>query len=194
MKSYVTYDAVGRLTGGFLQEVQPEHEASHIEVHESVRINWTAFRATSERTGVEPIDTPVDDAAILRAKVEKAIAQTYSDVDAVTFAAVGNRAEEYKDAEAAARAFAAAGYVGDVDVGVASYAQFNPTGQEQNLQWAADQIIQRADVFAQAKLAMRTERFAHQAAMRSAANADELGAAVSAWDAFIAATRTSLGV
>jgi hypothetical protein len=123
-----------------------------------------------------------------------AINATYADVDAVTAAAVGNRVEEYRDAEAAARAFVEAGYEGAVDEYVSSYAKYNPTGEERTDAWAADQIIARADAFRAAQKSMRTERFACQAEMRAAATPEQLGAAVHAWETFIAEIRSALGV
>jgi hypothetical protein len=128
-----------------------------------------------------------------RTKAE-AIAKSYRDVDKVTEDAIGRRSEEYKDAAAAARAYAAAGYEGAVDEDISSYAQFNPTGKAQTNQWAADQIIARADAMEAAKKSMRSKRFEHQAAMRAATTAEELAVAVAAWDAFIAATRAELGL
>lgn len=122
------------------------------------------------------------------------IAKTYVDVDGVILAAVGNRAEEYKDAEAAARAFLEAGGEGDVDVAVSSYAEFNPTGEAQTNAWAAEQIIQRADAFRTAQKAMRAERFARQAEMRAASTQDELASAVLVWETFIAGIVSGLGL
>lgn len=130
----------------------------------------------------------------LAAAINAADRKTYTDVDTVTADAVGNRTEEYRDAEEAARAFAAAGYEGDVDLSVSSYAQFNPTGEAQTNQWAADQIITRADAFRAAQKEMRAKRFESQAAIRAATNLDELNAAVAAWDQFIAETRSALGL
>jgi hypothetical protein len=134
---------------------------------------------------------PSIDLAALRTA---ALAKTYTDVDAVVRDAIGNRAEEYKDAAAAARAYAAAGYEGEVDEGISSYALFNPTGEAQANQWAAEQIIARADAMDTAKRSMRSKRFEHQAAMRAASTPEELDAAVAAWDAFIVETRASLGI
>jgi hypothetical protein len=123
-----------------------------------------------------------------------AIAKTYPDVDAVYDAAVGSRTEEYKDAEADARAFAAAGYTGGVSEYVSDYALHNPTLLVQTNQWAADQIIARADAFAAAKLLMRSTRFARQADMRAATTQAGLNAAVAAWGSFISSTRSALGL
>jgi hypothetical protein len=134
---------------------------------------------------------PVVDLPALKAA---AITKTYADVDGVYKAAIGRRATEYQDAEDAARAFAAAGYMGDVSEYVSDYAAHNVTGEAQTDQWAADQIIARADAFRAAQAAMRTKRFEWQAAMRAASTPDELAAAVAAWNGFIAALRGQLGL
>lgn len=55
MKSYVTYDDAGHLTGAFLQDVQPAHEACYIEVSSEQRINWPLYRANAARNGLELI-------------------------------------------------------------------------------------------------------------------------------------------
>jgi hypothetical protein len=134
---------------------------------------------------------PAVDMAALK---DTALARTYADVDKVTFDAVGNRVEEYKDAEAAARAYVAAGYTGDADSDISSYARHNPTGMEQTSQWAADQIIARADAFRAAQKAMRAKRFECQAAMRAATAPEGLAMAVQDWDGFITQTRADLGL
>jgi len=152
-------------------------------VAESARLAWNdGDPAWVDNDTVDPVD------------LAAALARCYTDIDAVVIAAVGARTEEYKDAEAAARAYRAAGYEGEVDVDVSSFALHNPTGEEQSNQWAADQIIARADAFASARKVMRSTRFASQAAMRAAATPAELATAVDAWLAFIAEIRTSLGL
>jgi hypothetical protein len=123
-----------------------------------------------------------------------AIARTYTDVDAVYEAAIGRRATEYQKAEEAARAFAAAGYEGEISTYVSGWAQYNPTGQAQSNRWAADQIIARADAFRTAEESMRNIRFQCQAQMRAAEDAEQLAAAVATWDSFIAGTRAALGL
>lgn len=123
-----------------------------------------------------------------------AVSKTYKDVDSIYEAAIGNRATEYKEAEIDARAFAAAGFVGDVSEYVSWYATYNPTGSVQSNQWAAEQIIARADAFAAAQKAMRCTRFQRQAQMHSAATEEELAATVSAWDGFISTLRGQLGL
>lgn len=119
-----------------------------------------------------------------------AISKTYSDVDAVYFAAVGNREEEYKDAEVVARAFKAAGHIGTVSLYISHWAAVKGFTNQQ----ATDAIIAKADSLAAAKLALRNTRFDSQAAMTAATTQAQLDAAVASWNAFIASTKTSLGL
>lgn len=188
---YVTYTADGTLDGCFFQVPAGDHVGRTIEVDETVAGNWPTYRANDARDGVElmPAVVPLVDLEAVRTA---AIAQTYADVDAIIAAAVGNRVEEYRDAESAARAYVAAGYSGDVDRSVSTYAQYNPTGQVQTNQWAADQIIARADVFRSAQLDMRDQRFISQAGMRTATTQTELQAAIDTWGKFITDTRANL--
>lgn len=130
----------------------------------------------------------------LKHSADAAIAVTYADVDAVYSDAVGQRGPEYTDAETDARAFVAAGYAGTPSPYVSDFAAHNPTGAVQSNQWAADNIIARADAFKSAKLAMRTTRFVRQAEMRAATSAADLDAAVAKWKGFIVGLRAALGL
>lgn len=147
-----------------------------------------------DATPDEIAEIEVRQVVALPAAALAAVAKTYRDVDGIHEAAVGSRATEYADAEIAARAFVAAGYAGTVSDYVAGFALNNPTGIAQTNQWAADQIIARADAFHAAKLALRSQRFARQAEMRAATTDEELATAVSAWDGFIATVRAQLGL
>jgi hypothetical protein len=188
---YVTFIENGTLDGSYLQVPPEEHQGRMIVVDDATRDAWVNYVANEARDGVEPLPP---DSVDLDALKSAAIAKTYADVDAVYDAAVGRRATEYQEAEAAARAFADAGYAGDVSEYVSDYALHNPTGAEQSNQWAADQIIARADAFRAAQKAMRTQRFAGQAAMRAATTPEQLAAAQESWAAFIAETRAELGL
>ena len=55
MKSYVTHDADGNLTGAYLQEVPAEHADAYIEVSDELRIGWPMYRANEVRNGLELI-------------------------------------------------------------------------------------------------------------------------------------------
>lgn len=120
--------------------------------------------------------------------VSDAIAKTYSDVDAIYAMAIGNRAEEYKQAEADARAYAAAGYTGTPTAYVSGWAAAKGLTSQQS----ADAIIARADALVAAKLSLRNQRFTSQAAMSAATTRAELDTAVAAWNAFVAATKVAL--
>lgn len=51
---YVTYDPVtGALTGSYLQDLLPEHEAHHIVIDDATSLNWPAYQANAARDGVE---------------------------------------------------------------------------------------------------------------------------------------------
>jgi hypothetical protein len=189
---YVTFDVDGRLDGCYLQPLREEHAERMIVIDEALAPAWVNYRANEARDGIEPMPRPaMQDIESLKVA---ALARTYADVDAVTRAAVGDRAEEYRDAEVAARAFVASGYEGDVDESVSSYAQYNPTGQGQSNTWAAEQIIARADAFRAAQKTMRSRRFASQSEIRLADTPEALEAAVEAWSEFIAGIRAALGV
>lgn len=149
--------------------------------------NWALVDFTADELAARAVNE-------LPARINAAVAKCYPDIDAIYTDAVGNRTEEYRDAESDARSFKAGGYVGVASDYVHDFALKNPTGAVQTDQWAADQIIARADAFASAKLSMRSQRFASQAAMRAAATDAELDAAVSDWNSFIATTRQNLGL
>jgi hypothetical protein len=194
MVGYVTFLADGTLDGSYFQVPPEEHLIRMIEVDDAIRAAWVNYRANDARDGVELLPPAAPAPVDLDALKAAAIGRTYADVDAVYDAAIGRRATEYQEAEAAARAFADAGYAGDVSEYVSDYALHNPTGTEQSNLWAADQIIARADAFRAAQKAMRTQRFAGQAAMRAATTPEQLAAAQESWAAFITETRAELGL
>ena len=131
------------------------------------------------------------DTQVLADAIDAAVAKCYPDIDAVYADAIGNRAVEYTDAETDARAFIAGGAVTE---NVSSFAVSNPTGQPQTNQWAAEQIIARADAFKTAQVAMRTQRFDTQSAIRACASLATLAQVVYLWDQFITNLRTQLGL
>lgn len=134
------------------------------------------------------------DTLAMEARIEAALAATYVDVDRVYADCVGNRTEEYKDSETDARAFAAAGYVGEPTANVSSFARRNPTGVAQTNEWAAKQIIAQADAYSAAKIAMREQRFDTQADMRACTTLADLAQVSHAWDQFIIQLRAGLGL
>lgn len=136
-----------------------------------------------------------EDSVPLAAHIKAAIDATYPDVDAIYEAAVGRRTTEYTRAEEAAREYVAAEVKpAIVSSYITGHAERNPTGEVQTNEWAAQQIIERADAFRWAELQMRNARFAHQADMRAATSAEELEAVVESWRGFIEWLREILGV
>lgn len=148
------------------------------------RLKWLDFGAAPEWEPPALVDLQA-----------AAIAKTYPDVDAVYDAAVGRRVTEYARAEAAAREYMAADVkptvVSDY---IAGHAANNPTGEQQTNEWAARQIIERADAFRWAELQMRNVRFARQAEMRAATSLEELAAAMAEWEEFLTWLRSILGL
>lgn len=122
-----------------------------------------------------PIPTLADQIEAFRRKVD-------ADVDMITFATIGNRAQEYLRAEAQAQAFKDAGYPADaVPPAVASAVQaLGGTAQEQ-----ADDILAQASLWYGVQDAMRLQRLTHK---HQALGADEgqLAVLVASWGAFVA--------
>jgi hypothetical protein len=117
-----------------------------------------------------------------------AIEKTYTDVDGIYALAVGNRAEEYKQAEADARAFKSAGYSGTPSEYISGWATVKGLTNQQS----ADAIIARADALATTKLSMRNQRFTSQAAMLAAKTQAKLDTAIAEWDTFIVTIKAAL--
>jgi len=117
-----------------------------------------------------------------------AILKTYGDVDYIYTLAVGMRGEEYRTAEADARAYKAAGYTGTPSAYITGWAAAKGLTNVQS----ADAIIARADALAAAKIALRNQRFTSQSAMQAASTSATLKVATDAWDIFIANIKASL--
>jgi adenylosuccinate lyase len=159
----------------------------------AVKKDGTGFRAVLSENDVDvatEVFSTSQPMVALTSLVTGAIATTYTDVDAIYAAAIGNRKTEYEEAEQAALAFQAAGYTGTASPYVADYAVTADITDQQS----ADLIIARANGLRAAVLAMRSTRFTAQSAMRAATTPAELDAAVAAWRAFITQVRTSLGL
>lgn len=111
-----------------------------------------------------------------------------ADADAIYASALGNRETEYKQAEAEASAFRAAGYLGQVPEYVQAWASVKGA----SAQWAADNILSTATAWRAAQAQIRTNRLACKEAARAATTAEELAPVVAQWDAFVVAITTQL--
>lgn len=167
---------------------------------QTITVNWqdgtsTTYTSADEAQYLADTGRTADFAALAGAgqtsladRQASAIAKTYADVDDVYALAIGNRAEEYKQAETDARAYAAAGYTGTPTAYVSGWA----AAKGLTNQHSADAIIARADALTAAKLSLRNQRFTSQAAMTTATAHAELDTAIAAWDSYVAVTKVAL--
>ena len=152
---YVTYDDTGNLTGSYRQELRPEHAECSLVLDQDLGPAWPNYRMNAARDGIEALP-PAEPAAFdlvafksgLAASVDTAIAAIYSKW--LRFDA------EYVAREAAARAFVAAGYVGNPGIWVTGFA--TPTGLTDAA--AADLIVTQADGLRVALEAIGEQRMA----------------------------------
>lgn len=197
MTQYAISTLAGRVLGFAESDTMPVlHDAGRIaHVMVTPVPGWpTAPTATSE-LWVSNGELRWVEAGLLDECRAECIAKTYRDVDAVYEAAIGKREPEYVEAESVARAYLAAdpkpAIVSDY---ITAHAANNATGLVQTNDWAAQQIVERADAFRWAKLQMRTMRFTRQRDMRTATTHEALNAAVAQWEGFITWLRSTLGL
>lgn len=119
-----------------------------------------------------------------------AVAQIDSDTDAIYGAVLGNRAQEYLDAEVAAQVYKDAGYTGTVPDDVQCYA----TAKGWTAQQAADDILATAAAWRPAKSSIRANRLAAKEAVRDSLTISEVEAVLAWWVIFVVAIRTQLGI
>lgn len=112
------------------------------------------------------------------------------DTDAIYGAVVGNRGHEYTDAEAQAVAFKTGAGALLAGNKVQSWA----TAKSWSATQAADDIIAQAAAWRSAEDAIRANRLAKKEAAKSAANTTALIAIETAWDAFVVAIKSQLGL
>ena len=112
--------------------------------------------------------------------------QIDAEADAIIAAVIGNRGQEYVDAEAGAAAFKATGYTGPVPGAVQVWA----TVEGQSATWAADDILTQAAAWRAASLAIRQARLTAKKGVREG----DAAAALAAWAGFVSTIKTQLGV
>ena len=134
--------------------------------------------------------TAPDPAVVLVAARAAALVKIDAETDKVYGDVVGNKGEEYRSAEADAKAFIAANYTGTAGGGVTSWA----TAKGWTTTQAADDILAQATAWRNAQNAIRANRLARKEAARAAADLAALGAITAQWNGFLTAIRTQLGV
>jgi hypothetical protein len=113
-----------------------------------------------------------------------------ADADRIYGDVLGNRGEEYRAAEADAKAFKAAGYSGPVPAGVSSWV----AACGMSAQAAADDILATADGWRGAMAQIRATRLLRKKDVESAADQAGIDAALTAWAGFVTAMRVGLGL
>lgn len=108
------------------------------------------------------------------------------DADAIVRDVIGDRGEEYRQAEADALAFQAAGFTGPAPASVAVWAQASGMTE----QAAAEDVLAQAAAWRAALLAIRQSRLTAKAGVRAGTVDD----ALAAWSTFVAGIRLQLGV
>ncbi len=122
------------------------------------------------------------------ASIADVVRQIDADTDALYATVLGLRTTEYQKAEDQARAYRAAGYVGDGPKAVAAWA--NATGE--SAQWAADDIIATADAWHTAEDAIREQRLMCKQLARNATTDATLNLVRIQWFAFLTQIRAQL--
>jgi hypothetical protein len=133
---------------------------------------------------------PPSSVPTLAEQIAAAVRQIDADADRIYGDVLGNRGEEYKAAEADAKAFKTAGYSGAAPVGVASWV----AASGMSAQSAADDILVTAEAWRDAMGQIRTQRLWHKEQARRAVDRTALDLALAQWSGFVAAMRIGLGL
>lgn len=173
----------------------PNHTTANATIHEGVTLppDWLGGSYSyldGVWTVVDPIAQAAKIAAELQAAIEAAKNKINADADKIYGDVVGNKGEEYRSAEADAKAFIAALYTGTAGGGVTSWATAKGWT---NTQAAAD-IITQATAWRGAQAAIRANRLVRKEAVKAAVDLTALNTAMAQWAGFAAAIRGQLGV
>ena len=129
-------------------------------------------------------------AAVLAAAKAAAILKIDIETDKVYGDVVGNKGEEYRSAEADAKAFIAANFIGVAGGGVTSWATAKGWTNTQ----AANDIISQATAWRGAQNAIRANRLARKEAVKAAVDLAALDATTAQWSGFLTVIRGQLSV
>ena len=106
---------------------------------------------------------------------------------------IGNRGEEYRQAEADAMQFKAAGYAGDVPPFVADHLAAKQ-GEGWNARQACDDILATSTAWRGAQAQIRANRLQCKELARQSADAAALHVALQQWSGFVATIRAALAI
>lgn len=139
---------------------------------------------------------PEAQAQVSEAEVKKlalakaaAIIKIDADADKIYGDVVGSKGEEYRSAEADAKAFITANYTGTAGSGVTSWATAKGWTNTQ----AADDILATAAQWRTAQAAIRASRLLRKEQVRAATDSAGITAAMAAWAGFVVAIRGQFG-
>lgn len=138
----------------------------------------------------DPGTTPPGPTLTLAEQVAQAVRAIDADVDAIYWAAVGNRTQEYLAAEQQAQAFSDAGFSGAVPPSVQSWVDASGMTAEA----AAADILAQAAAWNAARETIRAQRLLAKAAATAALDVDALTAVMTGWAGFVSTMRAALGV
>jgi hypothetical protein len=179
-RGFFDYGYPGDLPGDLLDVTAEEHAALMAQNgHQKIIV-----------PGVDGRPVLADPPVSLEQRRAAAVRKIDADADAIYGAVLGNRGEEYKGAEADAKAYQAAGYAGDVPAGVDSWV----AASGMTAQAAADDIVATAHAWRGAMAQIRANRLARKKAVEAAADEAGIDALLAAWADFVAAMRAGLGL
>jgi hypothetical protein len=114
-----------------------------------------------------------------------------ANVDAIYRAVIGNRASEYEQAEAEAKAYKAAGYQVSP---VPTYVQDWADAKAATPTWAADNIIATATQWRSVQGSLRANRLTTKEVIRTAADKASIDVVLTTWAEFIGTTKADLNI
>lgn len=187
---YFTYDEAGAITGAYMQELHPTHEAGNwIEVTEQQYAQRHELQVVDGELQAKPAP---DAAQLLASAIHAFVQQVDREADAIRKAVIGERATEYATALQHAQSYAAADYTGPVPAYVASWTAAKAAAGWTDQQ-AADDIIATGAAWLAAEEAIRAQRLLRKEQARLAPDLAALATVRGAWVAFVAAIRAQLG-
>ncbi len=167
------------------QVVPPTVAEGFVAVFDPDAGTWSSALAAAVSGDSEqppPLELPHQIAALCRG--------IDADVDAITYAAVGHRTQEYLVAEQEALAFKEAGYEGEPPPSVFDDAEvFQRSARD-----AADAIIAQGSLWRQAQAIMRRQRLLHKQRAREVGQVEDLAPVLQSWVSTVQTLRTMLEV